>query len=531
MPAPGARRRVSTPDRSSSSERAPVEVPDASLGALDRRIARLLAGAACLFYLLFFHGHFFGSDEMAVYATTRSLYERASLEIPPGPHRYVGRDGRVYGHFAIGQSVLALPFYGLGRMAAAVLPDAASRALAGRPAEGDLIDAHGDPQVFAVALYAVVASGLLVALFYLFERRLGISPRSAVVASLALATTTYVAAMSTYFLRHTSEALTLLGGLYLLLVWRQTRSLRALSLGVLVASSTLLVRVPATVVAPAMAAYLAWLVRVDRRSAAPTPRRQLLLAVGIPLAGVLSVHVALNGALWGTPIASPMLSQSAFFGTPIWIGLHGFLLSPGCSLFVYSPPLLLLPVTLPALWRTQRDECIAVLAISVSLLVFCARFDAWTGLWSSPGPRYLFVLTPFLMLPLGAWLDTRPPRWGWTALGLVALAGLAVQVILMAARWSAVIRIMGYKAYAPEMSFVFDARMSPVIGSARALLIGEHDVWLWGLFGGWQGDASHPFAAGVLLVAILSALGFCARRLVRCLGGANSFRGEPLRSR
>ena len=49
--------------------------------------------------------------------------------------------------------------------------------------------------------------------------------------SVLLATTTYTAMMSGYFLRHTTEALTLLGALYGFHAWKQNGRIRALVAG------------------------------------------------------------------------------------------------------------------------------------------------------------------------------------------------------------------------------------------------------------------------------------------------------------
>ena len=208
-----------------------------------------------------------------------------------------------------------------------------------------------------------------------------------------------------------------------------------------------------------------------------------------------------------------MLQQRADFSTPLQVGLSGFLLSPGCSIFAYSPLLLLLPRTLPGFWRAHRAECVTILAICLSFLIFCARFDLWTGLWSAPGPRLVFVTLPLLMLPLGLWLDSPPRRWERaTLLGLAAM-GLTIQLFLMATRWSAVIRGMKYLAWGPDHGFVFVAQQSPIFGSVRFALQGDVDAWLWGLALGFDGRAASPGAAALLLLAWAAALGWALLRL------------------
>ena len=77
-------------------------------------MALWLGLCAALFYLPFTTGFFRGSDEVGVFQTTRALFETANLAVPEIVHTYRGRDGRNYSVFAVGQPVLALPFYGSG---------------------------------------------------------------------------------------------------------------------------------------------------------------------------------------------------------------------------------------------------------------------------------------------------------------------------------------------------------------------------------------------------------------------------------
>ncbi len=61
----------------------------------DRRVALSLA----LFFLVLYgglhHGHFKGTDEIGAFETTRAIYERGSLSVPPGQHTFRGPDGEI----------------------------------------------------------------------------------------------------------------------------------------------------------------------------------------------------------------------------------------------------------------------------------------------------------------------------------------------------------------------------------------------------------------------------------------------------
>jgi hypothetical protein len=479
----------------------------------DRRVARWLFACALLFYLPFFHGHFGGTDETSVFEATRSLSREGNFSVGwDAPYHHEGRDGRLYSHFAVGQSVLAIPFFGLGRGLSSILPPDANALLQGRERVGGKIDTLGGTVIFTVALYAPVASALLVTLFFFFERSLGVSRRSALLAAALLGTTTYVAPMSVYFLRHTTEALAILGSLLLLQRWGRGGPLRCLALGSGLACATILVRVPAAIVLPAIGFYVLWLIRKRTGEGAITWFRALL-AASLPALVVGAIHVATNFLRWGTFIASPMLEQTSLLGRSPLPGLAGFLVSPGASIFLYSPLLLLTPITSNVLWRRDRALLAVVLAVSMTLLFFCSSFLFWTGLPSAPGPRYLFVVTPLLMLPLGLWLDSDPSRRLKQAVAVLAVTGLLVQIGLMSARWSAVFTLMDYMSYAPLMDFVFEPGRSPILGSWLAVWSGEIDSWFWGVWRGWNGNQGAPLPA----IVLLAIWGMCATVAVRGL--------------
>lgn len=108
--------------------------------------------------------------------------------------------------------------------------------------------------------------------------------------------------------------------------------------------------------------------------------------------------------------------QTLGFATPLWVGLHGLLLSSGKSIFLYAPALLLLP-SAARFWlaRYRRETQLLALLGALQLgLVSC--WWAWSGDWAW-GPRLVLVL-----LPLGSALaylaQPRTTRW-LCALGLV----------------------------------------------------------------------------------------------------------------
>jgi hypothetical protein len=480
----------------------------------DRRIAVWLAAVAALAYLPFNHCHFSGTDETGVFDPALSLYTHGTLAVEPGMHIFPGRDGRNYSHFAIGQTILALPFIAAADAFTRALGPERVRAAIGRDDDRGKIDTRESPAIFFTSAYAPIATGVLVAIFFLFERGLGASHRAALCAAGLLGACTYTATHSVYFLQHTGEAIAILGGFGALHAWRRTGRVAWLAAGSLCAASVLIVRVPAAVSGPALAGYLAFTF-VARAREAGFPVGRVAAAIALPSAAVAAIYVATNLAKWGTWISSPMTEQSFLLHGSLRAGLVGLLLSPGAGLFAYSPLLVLLPLWVPGFWRAHRAETLTIFALAASFLVLCGSFVFWHGLWSCPGPRYLFALTPLLLLPIGSWLDAPKPRWQVWLAGALAGLGLLTQVALISAHWRGIVERMDYgrELTVASQPFLFDPLRSPIAAHLRSLFAGDIDVYLWRLWSGVPGRAPQRALAVALLCAWAIALAYCARRL------------------
>jgi hypothetical protein len=481
------------------------------------RIALLVGCASLLFFLLLQHGHFKGSDELAVYEMSRSLLENGDLAVPALRHTEVGADGRRYSYFSPAQSVLALPLLALAKPLSAVLPDSWTEALAGPLNRRGPYRFGGELEATLVSLFGALSAAGLIALFCVFQLDLGISPRRAVIVALLVATSTHTAVMSAYFLRHTSEAVSLLGALLLFRRFGQSGSLATLGFGSALASLAVLIRVPTAIAAPVLAVYLSALLHARGEWRAGGSRLVRVLAtILLPLGMALAIHVGINQAKWGSWLLSPMVEQHSRFNNSLLRGLAGLLLSPGSSIFVYSPLLLLAPFGLAKLWRRDRALAATSLALTAIWLVFYARFDGWSGLWSAPGPRYLFLLVPLLLLPLGLWLDS-PRRWA-TAFGL-ALAGGFVQLVSTVVRWGSVPTLAEYPILGPDQAdFLFQLSRSPVVVMTGLLASGGPiDSWLWNLWHGWEGFPGRPGGVVALLGLWFAAAGLCGVGLQRAL--------------
>jgi hypothetical protein len=491
----------------------------------DREIAFRLACVLVVGLAILHRGHFVSSDELGLYFQTRALSEDLSLAVPPRIHMAApGRDGRSYSHYTIGQSLLAVPFHAAGRLVEPLLSDGARRALEGELGQKSWA---GAPPVgfgaFPILFYPLAATGVLAALFFLFERRLGASRGAALTASAVLATCTHAGTLSTFFLQHTTEAIGALGAFYCWHRFRGSGAPRDVLLGSVFASSILNVRAAGAISGLALGGYLGFVfVERMRRGADRRWLATATLGTLFPALASGALYLLVNQLKWGDWLESPMLAERSIMGVDPRPALVGFLVSPGMSLFVYSPVLLLLPATLPRFWRAHGSEVWTILALFASNLLFYASYQLWTGLFSCPGPRYLFTSMVFLMLPLGPWLDrARGAVARSTFVALIAL-GASVQVLSSTVSWGDLVIREGYRSWRPAFGFLFELGSSPLAAAARHFGDpGYVDAWVARIALGWRGQAPAPrVAVGVMLVwgAVMLLLVLRLRRALRAEG-------------
>ena len=157
----------------------------------------------------------------------------------------------------------------------------------------------------------------------------------------------------------------------------------------------------------------------------------------------------------------------------LWQGLYGLLLSPGKSVLLYAPPLVLALAGVVPFVRRHGLAAAPFIAVTVLYLVVFGSKGVWHG--GGWGPRYLVPAVPFaacLALPVvdrarraGGW-----PRWATAAL---AVAGFGVQILAVAKH--------------PNLyTIMFRDQVLPALPDYGAPLGGPPALAYWRHFGGPQ---------------------------------------------
>lgn len=119
----------------------------------------------------------------------------------------------------------------------------------------------------------------------------------------------------------------------------------------------------------------------------------------------------------------PMLNPH-FLLIPFLYAFYGQLFAPGLGLFVFSPILLTIFFSFPDFFRKNKSESILFLSLFLIHVYYFANIGpSWHGMigW---GPRYLFMVIPFLLIPLGASLEKRNKKFMLVLLIILALLGI-----------------------------------------------------------------------------------------------------------
>ena len=387
----------------------------------DWRILLALFFFLNFFYLLTSSGRVRTMDELTVDFQTESLVTRGSFAVPQAvsARAYYGkldREGNPQSPYGAGQAVLVAPWYILGRVLRAIVPGIP------RPAADVVLDAI---VVSSSATFAALAA----ALAFLLLVRIGISQGTSLAVALVLALATPLFAYSSWFFSEPVAAALLLAAAFALFTGERGAPVslpRAAAAGLLLGAA-IWVR-PAHVIAVPVF-LLAILLRDRARGLAPA----CVVAVicGVSGAAYLLRNQMLFGNFFdfGYPEVAEGGKRLNSFDTPLATGLFGFLLSPGKSLFLFAPPLLLAILGLPSLARRDRGLAVVAGLLPLVYLLFYARYAQWEGGYCF-GPRYLVPSIPLLVLGLGPLLAERGHTIRRIALAL-AVIGFLVQAVGM----------------------------------------------------------------------------------------------------
>jgi hypothetical protein len=370
-------------------------------------------------YFLFSGGRVRTIDEVSAAFQVESLAKHGRTAIPQAveANEFYGtfdRFGWAQSPYPPGQAFALLPWYVVGQFAARHLP--------GVPPA--LRDAFSD---FFLTGESAFFSALAAALSLYIFLELGIAPKISLLAAGILALATPLAAYSGWLYSEPLAAALLLAAAAVLFCAPQTANisiLRGLSAGA-VLGAAVWVRPTHIIAVPVFLTALF----VRERKKGWGPAIALAAVVGMAVALLLWRNAYLRGSLldFGYPAAAEGGKALNTFQTPLATGLLGFLASPGKSIFLFSPPILLAMLGLPRLWRRDRGLAVIAAATPLVYLFFFATYTQWEGGYCY-GPRYLVPALALLGLGVGPALEAASRNVRLLAVA-VFVGGFLVQAV------------------------------------------------------------------------------------------------------
>ncbi|MDE2816350.1 MAG: hypothetical protein OXK81_06565 [Chloroflexota bacterium] len=293
-------------------------------------------------------------------------------------------------------------------------------------------------RLFALFTNAWVTA-LSAVLLFLITRRLGYHSQVALALTILFGLATLAWTYAKFDFAEPAITLALLGTLYFLLRGIQDRQLGWVFVAGLIVLGGISIRfvtaLNLVVLAPLPALVTLQSSQRLLRSLALAFARTLVFLAPIGILGALALAALVS--VFDVPLPEPAdvtENITNWLDLPIWIGLYGNVLSPGKSVFLYAPPLILaLFGSLPFIAR-HKWWALPCVGIPVLYLLLYSSVGTWYG-GGSWGPRYLVPAVPLLLIMAAPILEKALFDNGIRELrAAVALgaAGIGMQIIAIA---------------------------------------------------------------------------------------------------
>ena len=366
---------------------------------------RLVLGAVAMLVALIVQPGEPGSiDTTRRLQVTHSLWTSAPQVIPSDFPTFgiVGRDGRLYAWYGIGQSLLMLP------------PDILFTALIKTvPALHARDDLRGVLVSFTIS--PLICTLAVLACFRLLTG-FGFTPRQSVAGSLALLFGTTFLHYTQNMMENNLLLLLMLLGLSLHYQWVRTGSRSALAAGSIASGAAILVRMTVALDIAAIAGFVAgalWLSGLKGKPLLAKLTEYVRICTPTYLVFLLAdraYHFYRFGQcctnyiqLYGQQqrLLNPSLPANYPYTTPFWNGFLGAFVTPEKSVFLFDPLLIVAAAIAFALWKQLAPEIRSYLLSMFVLLLAGAAFHARLSFWSGDvawGDRYLTTSVQMMAL-------------------------------------------------------------------------------------------------------------------------------------
>ncbi len=445
-------------------------------------------------------------DNVYHYEFVKSIIQRQQLSLPLNNRLLLtdrsislffalGRDDKPYMTLPPGLALASLPLGSLGFLIENITTDNSNETEDENTGKGVDISAAvrelgTTPSATMAAMVNPLAMALLMVVFFLFSKRLGGNRKRALVLTLLLGCCSIIWPYSSTYWTQPVTALCLFSALYCLYRFKEESLVRYVVFAGLLAGYSMLTRFETAVFVPFFLIYTVWASYPDRSRIIRTAGL-FLAAFGFFVLLLMLWNYYRFGGVLDTGAGHQQYFVSTF-GANLAKSIPANLVGLNRSIFLYSPPLLIGLLAFPAMFRSRKTLALVTTLIIVTGFLMYSKIMMWHA-FCSWGPRFMVILTPFLLLPASLIrFDARPKRW---LLLILALAGICIQLIavMVPHQWEA---ISDY--FSPGHAGDHLLR-SNIVPQFRALLSENLDFW-------WLANPL-TISIGILLILTLFAAG------------------------
>jgi len=306
----------------------------------------------------------------------------------------------------------------------------------------------------------MLGSAICVA-FLLLSMQLYRNTRTAVLMTLALGLSTMIWPYSKFGMEN-QQTLWTLCALWSLLCYRDsTRVLHAVIFGLSLAG-LLLSKITGVVQAAALGLTALYFMFHQRLWLQKGFVKHAVMVTSMVLVGLIILvttnHARYGG--WGV-VTGRYNPDFELIRYPLWEAVWSLLASPGKSIFLYNP------VVLISVWyglsffrRFQELRLPAILFAGI--MAFHVHMHTWAD--ETWGPRRLHWVIPMLCLPLGLWIEQfcKIRTWVRQTGRCVILLGFAVQLIAISFDYTALPKTVGKTALYSQQNYVWEPQLCPI---------------------------------------------------------------------
>ena len=369
-------------------------------------------------------GHLYSPDEEVMFRTTQSLVFFRGFAIQPledGGDRFTQADasGQFYGHYGLGQSLLAVPLYYVGTGLARILPTQWNEVFRypGR-------SFYGNVTRLAVSRFNQIITALTCLLLFQLGVTLGYSRKSAIIVTLIYGLATIALPHSKTFFSEPLATLLILFSFYGLHRYKQTDKIKWILWSGASIGYAIFTRVDSIITVPILFWYLCLQIRNSKFEI------RNIIAWLVPIGFFCGLVALYNYVRFGSFTSTGYESEGLTFSYPMLDGLYGLLLSSGRSIFLFSPPVILFFFALKPFWQEKRNEAYFCSTITLCYVLFYSKWESWAGGWCW-GPRHIFQVHIFLLIPLFALFEKfikKPNPVFWLCIVFIIALGVFIQV-------------------------------------------------------------------------------------------------------